>query len=215
MVSQNNLKQITLALHNYHDVNGCFPPAVVRDKDGRPLYSWRLLVLPYLEAGDLYARFKLDEAWDGPHNRELLAEMPKVFAPPFVRGLHPEPYTTFYQVFVGNETAFDSRQEISMPDDFSDLSRTILVIEAGEAVPWTMPVDLPYEADRPVPSLGGIFNNERSRFSISPHDRVKGFNMAMADGSVRFVRTNPPSIAESALRGLIVRNGPKPQLTDW
>jgi hypothetical protein len=66
------LKGIGLALHTYHDLNGRLPPAVVTDKDGRPLYSWRVLLLPYLEEETLYKQFHLDEAWDGPNNKALL-----------------------------------------------------------------------------------------------------------------------------------------------
>src|SRR5262249_21734482 len=69
MQSTNNLKQIALAMHSYHDTMGRFPPAIVRDKEGKPLYSWRVLLLPYLEQQNLYNQFKLDEPWDSEHNR--------------------------------------------------------------------------------------------------------------------------------------------------
>src|SRR5262245_53734413 len=73
-----NLRQIGLALLNYHQAHrGRLPPAAVRDKDDRPLLSWRVLLLPYLEHDDLYAQFKLDEPWDGPHNKALLEKMPR------------------------------------------------------------------------------------------------------------------------------------------
>src|SRR4051812_3210305 len=70
-----SLRQLGLALHSYHDVHGRFPPAVVSGKDGRPLYSWRVALLPYLEHDRLYNQLKLDQPWDGPHNKPLLAEM--------------------------------------------------------------------------------------------------------------------------------------------
>src|SRR5262249_30142494 len=77
--SANNLKQIGLAMHNYHDVNGAFPPAAVCDKTGKPMLSWRVLILPYIEQDALYKEFKLDEPWDSEHNKKLLAKMPKVY----------------------------------------------------------------------------------------------------------------------------------------
>ena len=80
MASHNNLHQIAIALLNYQDVHGRLPPAVVKSKDGKPLLSWRVLILPYLGEGNLYKEFKPDEAWDGPHNKPLLSSMPKVFA---------------------------------------------------------------------------------------------------------------------------------------
>src|SRR5437867_12176876 len=67
--SQNSLRQIARALLNYHEENGRLPPAVVYGKDSQPLYSWRVLLLPYLEDENLYRQFKLDEPWDGPHNK--------------------------------------------------------------------------------------------------------------------------------------------------
>src|SRR5207244_4506816 len=48
-VCVNNLKQIGLALQNYHDDFGCFPPAYIADENGRPMHSWRVLILPYIE----------------------------------------------------------------------------------------------------------------------------------------------------------------------
>jgi RNA polymerase sigma factor (sigma-70 family) len=99
MQSLNNLKQIGLAMHNYHDVYGSFPSPAIYGKDGKALLSWRVLLLPYLEQQHLYQQFKLDEPWDGPHNRRLLSAMPKVYAP-IVPTRGPQD-STYYQVFVG------------------------------------------------------------------------------------------------------------------
>jgi hypothetical protein len=74
---RNNLKAIGLALYNYADAHGgTLPPAYVADAHGRPLYSWRVLILPYIEQRPLYDRFHLDEPWDSPNNRTLIASMP-------------------------------------------------------------------------------------------------------------------------------------------
>src|ERR1700676_3675353 len=78
----NNLKQIGLAMHNYHSTYDCFPPAVTADDQGRPLLSWRVLILPYLEEAPLYAQFHLDEPWDSPHNLPLASKMPRVYTCP-------------------------------------------------------------------------------------------------------------------------------------
>src|SRR5207249_2796575 len=77
-VSQNNLKQIGLAMHNYHDTYRHFPPQALTDKNGKPLLSWRVAVLPFIEQDNLYRQFKLDEPWDSEHNRKLLERMPKL-----------------------------------------------------------------------------------------------------------------------------------------
>lgn len=192
-------------MHNYHDDHGRFPPAAVRDPAGRPLLSWRVLLLPYLEEDSLYRQFKLDEPWDSPHNKPLLAQMPRVFAAPRVEDdLKVEPDATFYQVFVGRGAAFEDARQMRLEKDFPDgEAKTILVIEAGEAVPWTKPVGLVYQPDQPLPPLGGIFRTE-GRFSLFGSNRVKGFNTAMVDGRVQFLRAGLP---EETLRGLITRNG--------
>src|SRR5689334_19369724 len=131
MRSANHLKQIGIALQAYHDAYGRLPPAVVRDQYGQPLYSWRVLILPYVEAGDLYQRFRLDEPWDSPHNRPLLSQMPGYYAAPLPDGVEAEPGTTFYQVFVGRGTAFDSDEGNRLPDDFPDgTANTLTVVEA-------------------------------------------------------------------------------------
>src|SRR6476661_8060061 len=79
---KNNLKQIGLALHNYHDVNGCFPPAYIADENGKPMHSWRVLILPYLDQAALHTEYNFSEPWDGPNNSRLLARRPAVYACP-------------------------------------------------------------------------------------------------------------------------------------
>ncbi len=70
------LLNIALALQNYHDDYGSFPPAYIPDKDGKPMHSWRVLLLPYLERRTLYEKYRFDEPWNGPNNRKLALEKP-------------------------------------------------------------------------------------------------------------------------------------------
>ena len=79
---KNNLKQIGLALHNYHDRYQSFPPAFVADENGKPMHSWRVLLLPYLDQADLYARYNFNEPWNGPNNLKLGDEIPEVYGCP-------------------------------------------------------------------------------------------------------------------------------------
>ena len=189
---------------NYQDAHGRLPPAVVESKDGKPLLSWRVLILPYLDEDKLYKQFKLDEAWDGPHNKSLLSAMPKVFAAPHVDGMTWQPGTTFYQVLAGPGTAFDGPKGMRLPDDFPDgTANTLLAVEAEDAVPWTEPADLLYDKKKPFPRLGGIFNSE-GRFSLFGSNRQIGFHVVLADGSVRWVN---PGLSESSLHALATRNG--------
>lgn len=186
MLSANNLKQIALAMHNYHDTYGHFPPQAVYSKDGKPLLSWRVLLLPYLEQDNLYRQFKLDEAWDSPHNQKLLAAMPKVFADPAVDVKQPE---TVYQGFAGPQAFFEGEKGLGIAEFTDGTSNTLMVVEAANPVPWTKPEDVPYLPNGPLPKLGG--------------HRPGGFSAAFCDGSVRFLRQN---IKESVLRALITRN---------
>lgn len=186
--SANNLKRLALAMHNYHDDYGELPPAAVYSKDGRPLLSWRVLLLPYLEQGKLFREFKLDEPWDSEHNKKLLARMPDVYAAP--RGKTKESHSTFYQVFTGKGTIFNGQRGSRFVDILDGTSNTILVIEGGNAVPWTKPADLVYDAKKPLPRLGGVF--------------PEGFYFARADGSVNFCKTR---FREPVMRALITSNG--------
>ncbi len=107
-LSENNLKQIGIALHTYHDVYGHFPPPAIYDRNGKPLLSWRVALLPFLEQDNLYKQFKLDEPWDSAHNKPLARLVLKVYAP--VDRATPDPSLTYYQVFVGKGTVFEKRQ---------------------------------------------------------------------------------------------------------
>jgi RNA polymerase sigma factor (sigma-70 family) len=171
--SETNLKQIALAMINYNDNKGNLPASALFDKDGKALLSWRVLILPYLGEEELYKEFHLDEAWDSEHNKKLLAKMPKIYAP--VRGHKKDKDSTVYQVFTGKNTPFDGQAVTKFPVGFPDgTSNTILIIEAAKAVPWTKPADLEFDLDKDLPKLGGMFE--------------KGFQAALADGSVLFIR---------------------------
>jgi RNA polymerase sigma factor (sigma-70 family) len=192
--SFNNLKQLALGMHSFHDLYGQFPPAAVYSKDGKPLLSWRVLLLPFLDGKALFKQFKLDEPWDSAHNKKLLEKMPKVFAP--VRGQTRAPFTTYYQVFTGPGTIFDGIQGRGIRDIPDGTSNTILIVEAAAPVHWTKPADLVYAADKPVPKVGGLF--------------ARGFSAAFADGSARFFKKPVTAPQEKVMRLIIQRNDGTP-----
>jgi RNA polymerase sigma factor (sigma-70 family) len=186
--TDNNLKQIGLAMHNYHDVHGRFPAGAIYGKGGKPLLSWRVALLPYLEQENLYKQFRLDEPWDSEHNKGLLSVVPKVYIP--VTGKDRERPVTYYRGFTGNGTIFEGTQGRRLADITDGTSNTLLVVEAGEAVPWTKPDELPYDPDKPLPKLGGLFDGD--------------FHILMADGSTRYAQKK---YNEQVLRALITYNG--------
>jgi prepilin-type processing-associated H-X9-DG protein len=183
----NNLKQIGLALHNYHQANGCFPAAAIVDAEGRPLLSWRVAILPYFQADPRLADFHLDEPWDSPHNFALLKFMPGTYACPSDETLKPG--TTGYRAVLGG--AFTSDFEPLQIKDFTDgTSNTLFIGESLQAVPWTKPDDLAVGGGLPLHGLGSRHNN--------------GFNALFVDGSVHFLKS---TIDPNLLDALITRNG--------
>lgn len=215
----NHLKQILLAMHVYHDVHKRLPPAVIYDQNGRPLYSWRVLILPYIEQGSLYKQFKLDEPWDSPNNKRLLQFRPPQYAHP--GSANQDPTLTFFQVFDGPAGDGTGPRAIYVSNPppkhvfhrpepffhrtfrFTDItdgrSITILVAEAAEGVPWTKPADLTFEPNQPLPKLGGHFRRD--------------FLVGMASGSVRFLDSN--RVTEETLRALVTANGGELLPIDW
>ena len=185
---QNNFKQIALAMHNYHDAHGHFPPAAICNKDGKPLLSWRVAILPYVEQQYLYKKFRLDEPWDSEHNKKLLPLMPNVYALSGVAGEGAS--MTYYRVFVGPEAGFLLEKGRRLADITDGTSNTWMVVESQEGVPWTKPDELPFDRNQPLPQLGNFFNG--------------GFNAAFMDGSVRFYPKPPP---EQTIRALITPSG--------
>jgi hypothetical protein len=147
---------LALAIHNYEDANGHLPPWAVIDPKGKPLLSWRVLILPYIEQEKLYNQFHLDEPWDSPHNLPLLDQMPSTYAVRSWR-VKPPPNTTYFQVFVGKGTPFEPGRIVTLNDFHRGPSETLLFVEAANPVPWTKPEDIPYDPDAPLPQLGGVF----------------------------------------------------------
>jgi hypothetical protein len=193
--SMYNLKFFGLAMHNFLNAHGTFPPAVIRGKDGKRLLSWRVSLLPYLEQAELYNRFHLDEPWDSPHNKALLKEMPDVYAP-VVKKDRPE-HSTYYQVFVGPGALFEEAGGTRLADITDSTSFTLMVAEAAEAVPWTKPEDIPFDPEKPMPKLGGQF--------------ADGFHVNFADGAALFLSNK---VDPATLRALITRNGGEPVSAD-
>ena len=148
-VSINNLKQIVLAIHAYCDVNEHFPQNIT-DKDGKPLLSWRVAILPYISQDELYKKFKLDEPWDSEHNKKLIAQIPTTYRTGFDTKNDSK---TYFQVFAGTGTPFEAGKKIKFTDITDGTANTLAVVEAGPLVEWSKPADIAYDPKKPLPKL--------------------------------------------------------------
>ncbi len=190
MQSSNNLKQIALAMHNYHDVYKTFPPRANFSADGKPLLSWRVHILPFIEQEALYRQFRLDEPWDSPHNRQFIEQMPTLYRNPSVK---PSNSHASYLVPTGKGSMFAGQAGTKMRDITDGTSNTILALEVNEdaSVVWTKPDDLAYDPAKPLAGLGTAHPG--------------GFWAAMADGSVHFIVASIDQ--ENFLRLLMIADG--------
>ena len=181
MQSSNNLKMQLLAMHNFHDTYSRFPAAYSADESGKPLLSWRVHILPFVEEAALYGEFHLNEPWDSEHNKKLIAKMPKVYQVP---GSKAGPGMTTYLGVGGKDGVLikpTGRGESSHADGTSlaaildGSSNTIAIVEGADetAVIWTKPEEWVPDAKDP-----------RKGLSMR---RPTGFLAAMCDGSVHTI----------------------------
>jgi hypothetical protein len=187
----NNLRQIGLALHNYHDAYLKFPAAATFDKNGKPLLGWRVHILPFLEQEQLYREFHLDEPWDSEHNKKLIPRMPAVYRCPSQK--LTEAGKTTYLAPIGEKTMFSGGATGTRFADVTDgTSNTIFIVDANDehAVTWTKPDDLKYDSKKP---LEGLLGKHPGFFTI-----------LMADGSVHHLRDGAN---ENTMRAMFTRNG--------
>ncbi len=192
----NNLKQIGLAMHNYHSVHGCFPPAYIPDENGNPKHSWRVLILPYMEERALYNRYNFDEPWDSPANQQLAPLMPKVYNCPS-DALSDGVSETSYLMVVGPGTVGEGSTPTRIVDIRDGTSNTVMVVEtAGTAINWLEPEDWDT-------SQGDFSINEGLGMGIES-DHAGVANVLFCDGSVRSI---PEWTDPEDLEALTTRDG--------
>ncbi len=191
---KNNLKQIGLALHNYHETYGSFPPAYIADKNGKPMHSWRVLILPFLDESQVYKMYNFSKPWDSPQNQDVLNMMPMMYRCPSEVSQGVTSTTTSYAAAFGPHCVFRDSGRVRIQDIRDGTSNTIMVGEAsGAAIPWTKPVDVDVSQ---FPLVGD------PRGFSSEHEG--GCQFLLGDGSVRFVSEHTP---EPTLRALYTIDG--------
>ncbi|NLS93065.1 MAG: DUF1559 domain-containing protein [Planctomycetaceae bacterium] len=191
----NNLKQIAVGLLSYHDAYGSFPPAFIADENAKPVHSWRVLILPFVEQDALYRKYDLSEPWDSPKNRSLASIALPVFCCP----ADPRGDTTYtsYVLITGEETGWIEGKCPRLDDVVDSPSETIMLAEiANSNIHWMEPRDLTLsQAMRGINATIGV--------CISSH-HPNGANVACADGSVHFL---PNTLPASEIRALITIAG--------
>jgi hypothetical protein len=186
--SSNNLKQIGLAIHMYHDTYNAFPPAVVTDANGQPLYSGRVLLLPFLEQNSLYTAWAKDQAWDSPQNLPLSQTVIKTFQDPS-NGKYNVTGETDYLFVTGPGTIFDPAvPNMSFANITDGTSNTMMAVEVrGSGINWAEPRDLDITQPMPLP----------------PSSHASGNIVLFGDGAVRTISKNvaPQQVHAAATRG--------------
>jgi hypothetical protein len=187
--AQNNIRMQMLAIQNFHDAETRLPGQAITDAAGKPLLSWRVAILPYLDEGNLYREFHLDEPWDSEHNLKLLDRIPAAY-----RNANIElGSNTVYLAVTGEGTGFEAGKRIRISDITDGTSTSIGIVEASpaSAVPWTKPEDWNYQPGQEKAGLGGI--------------RPGGFLAVFFDGSSRLISHNLDS--ETLRRLYLINDG--------
>ncbi len=211
----NNMKQLVLAMVNSVNDNAgnMTPPAGITDKDGKPLLSWRVAILPYIEQDALYKEFHLDEPWDSAHNKKLIAKMPAVFRAPGSKAAEGK---TTYLLPVGKGAAFESATtKLRYPASITDgTSNTILLVDAADdqAVTWTKPDDLKYDAKNPLKGLA--VRNDKEFVAGLADGAVHAISKSTSADNLRAVFTPAAGDVPNFGRGEDRPLGERPDLLD-
>jgi hypothetical protein len=207
---RDNLRNIGLALHNYHDEYGSFPPAYTTDDTGRRLHSWRVLILPFVDQAPLYDRLNLSEPWNGPRNHDVLYAAPDVFRCPTTDSGDSH---TSYVAVVGNGTIWPGTDTTTIPEIQDGPDKAILVVECRTGIHWAEPRDLEFdEALKVLESseerdIHGHWHWKDTLF----YEYLHGSHVLFANGEVRFA---PNGTEQTTWRGLVTINDAAPG-RDW
>jgi hypothetical protein len=205
----NNLKKIAFACQAYKDTYRSYPPAFVADAEGKPLYSWRVLILPFFEYNQyktLYDQFHLDEPWDSEHNKKFISEPLIIFQS--CNEQHQDKNTNYYSAYamvVGANT-ISSGSNCVKPEEITDgMNQTLLLVETRHKIPWTSPLDVSFDAlDKGVTPFDKPPLVDDGIGSYHQKYHKKGANVVMIDGTVKYLS---PDTKPEILKALATING--------
>lgn len=198
---QMHLRQIAIAMREYHDEFGSYPPPYIADKNGKPMHSWRAIIYSRMDTGDtdFRTRYRFDEPWDGPNNRKLAAEYANrtIFSCPGENS--PSfPGETSYVVVVGPRTMFSANRRVSDKDIKDNRANTIMLVEVHHSgIHWMEPRDLH------VLQMSPVVNPKIGQGISSAHGA--GANIATADGGTCYL--DGESLTPEMLHGLLSIDG--------
>ncbi len=215
---ENRLAKVARAIEKYRLDKGHYPPPYTVNKNGEPLLSWRVEILPYMEnvfvprpyesgeyvkptkedrpftTVDLYKLFKQDEPWDGPNNKKLIERMPDVYRAPYSVLRYPDSsYKTVTLAVVGKGGIFESDRKVKQSEVVDGTTQTLLLVsveEAGQCVFWTKPADIKLTAEGKLPA---------NTLKLD-----KRFTVAYADGGTR---TFEKGLSEKLFHAIFSRAG--------
>jgi prepilin-type processing-associated H-X9-DG protein len=191
---RNNLRQLAIGLHNYHDIHNQFPPAYFCDATGKPAHSWRVLISPFLEASPFYDQYSFSEPWNGPNNSKLIG-MSRLFKCPAERSAKLD--TTNYVAIVGEGTIWPDAASVKLDDITDSTSETIMIVEIAHSnIHWMEPRDLP------IDELDEWLDPTHRPRLFGNH--LEGGMVAYADGSVEMLSRD---VTIERLRALASRAG--------
>lgn len=168
-----HLKQLSLALNNYHEHHRRFPPAYTLGSDGKPWHSWRVLILPELGEQELFAAYRFDEPWNGPHNAQLALRMPEVF------GFPGESAAKFLAV-TGQYTVWPNHLSSRIREITNGTANSIMLVESADSdINWLEPRDIPF---------GEALQRRRAAAAPRFVGRYGDTSIVLADGTTRSLK---------------------------
>jgi hypothetical protein len=192
----NNLRQIGAALQAYHQEFGCFPPAYIADKSGKPMHSWRMFILPYMDYRLMQTAYDFNEPWDGPKNKQVAAtSLPSFICPSDHASWKSVAARTSYVAVVGPNAAWEGAKPRKLSDFGPDASTTIMLVEVvNSGIDWAEPRDLwldsPQAANKmPAMAMAAHQCGNKDDFLFT-YEHGASVHVAMADGRVRFLKTD-------------------------